>query len=391
MNDRRTRLAIIAGLAFVVLGLPDGLLGVAWPSMRATFGVPLNAMGALLASFTAGFVVSSFAGGRSMHALGLGGLLAVSCGATGLSLLGYAASASWWAVVALALVGGLGAGGIDTGINTYAATRHGPRFLNVLHACWGVGAAAGPAIMTAVLASHRPWQVGYVAVAAAQWTMALAFALTRGAWAGTTAGETSHVREEAAPSITETLRVPAARLGVLLFVCYTGLELGIGAWAFTLLTEGRWMSMPMAGAWTSLYWVGLTCGRLLGALLVSRLGPRVLLRSTMALLAAGLVLFAAALSPYSDLAGLVVAGAAAGPIFPTLIAQTPGRLGVRHAANAVGFQIAAAALGTALWPSLLGMLGAALGLEALARGLLVLSLAVFAVNEWLAAATGPPP
>jgi fucose permease len=137
--------------------------------------------------------------------------------------------------------------------------------------------------------------------------------------------------------------------------------------------------------------VVLTCGRLLGALLVSRLGPRVLLRSTMALLAAGLVLFAAALSPYSDLAGLVVAGAAAGPIFPTLIAQTPGRLGVRHAANAVGFQIAAAALGTALWPSLLGMLGAALGLEALARGLLVLSLAVFAVNEWLAAATGPPP
>ena len=384
MRRQDVALAALAGIAFVGLGLPDGLLGVAWPSMRATFGVPLGAMGALLTAFTAGFVASSFAGGRSVRAFGLGGLLALSCAATGLSLLGYAASASWWTVVALALASGLGAGGIDTSINTYAAMRRGPRFLNVLHACWGVGAATGPAIMTAVLASRRPWQLGYVAVGVAQMALALAFAGTRRAWAETRADEAGHALEEAAPSIAETLRLPAARLGVLLFVCYTGLELGVGAWAFTLLTEGRGTPTTMAGAWTSLYWVGLTCGRLLGAALVSRLGPRVLLRSTMVLLAAGLALFAAGLSPSSDLAGLVIAGAAAGPIFPTLIAQTPGRLGARHAANAVGFQIAAAALGQALWPSVLGMLGASLGLEALALGLLVLSLVVLAVNEWAA-------
>jgi fucose permease len=377
VRPRNAVLAGLAGLAFVVLGLPDGLLGVAWPSMRATFGVPLDALGALLTAFAAGYVTSSFAGGRSMHAFGLGGLLALSCGATGLSLLGYAATTSWWTVVGLALVAGLGAGGIDAGINTYAATRHGPRLLNVLHACWGVGAATGPAIMTAVLASHRPWQAGYVAVAAAQIAMALAFAVTRRVWAPTQAGDANHPR-------AESLRLPAARLGILLFVCYTGLELGVGAWAFTLLTEGRGMSATLAGAWTSLYWVGLTCGRLLGAALVAHIGSRLLLRSTMALLVAGLLLFAASLSPSWDLAGLVIAGAAAGPIFPTLIAQTPGRLGERHAVNAVGFQIAAAALGQALWPSVLGMLGESLGLEALARGLLGLSLVVLAVNEWLA-------
>lgn len=390
MVRRRERtLAALAGIAFVGLGLPDGLLGVAWPSMRATFGVPLGAMGGLLTAFTAGFVASSFAGGWSVRAFGLGGLLALSCAATGLSLLGYAASASWWTVVALALASGLGAGGIDTSINTYAAMRRGPRFLNVLHACWGIGAATGPAIMTVVLASGRPWQVGYVAVGVAQMALALAFAGTRRAWAATRTGEAGRAAEEAAPSIAETLRLPAARLGVLLFVCYTGLELGVGAWAFTLLTEGRGTPTTMAGAWTSLYWVGLTCGRLLGAALVTRLGPRVLLRSTMALLAAGLVLFAAGLSPSSDLAGLVVAGAAAGPIFPTLIAQTPGRLGTRHAANAVGFQIAAAALGQALWPSVLGVLGASLGLEALARGLVVLAVVVLAVNERMTARSAP--
>jgi len=376
-DDARAGLAVLAGIAFVGLGLPDGLLGVAWPSMRATFGVPLDALGALLTAFTAGYVTSSFAGGRAARRLGLGGVLALSCGATGLSLLGYAASASWGMVVALGLVAGLGAGGIDTGINTYAAMRHGPRFLNILHACWGIGAATGPALMTVVLAAHRPWQVGYVAVALAQIALAVAFVATRQAWPA--AGEADDPAR--APGIAETLRLPAARLGILLFVCYTGLELGVGAWAFTLLTEGRGMPAPLAGSWTSLYWVGLTGGRLMGAALVSRLGARVLLRSTMALLAAGLGLFAASVSPRMDLAGLVIAGAAAGPIFPTLIAQTPGRLGAPHAPNGVGFQIASAALGQAMWPSLLGVVGAAYGLDVLARGLVVLALLVLALNE----------
>ena len=146
----------LASLAFVSLGLPDGLLGVAWPSMRADFGLPLDALGVLLAAFTSGYVSASFAGGRLLARLGLGALLAVSCFLTGLSLLGYALAPAWGMVVALALVAGLGAGGIDTGINTYAAERHGPGMLNWLHACYGIGAAGGPAIMTAVLATARP-------------------------------------------------------------------------------------------------------------------------------------------------------------------------------------------------------------------------------------------
>lgn len=377
-----TALALLAGIAFVGLGLPDGLVGVAWPSMRATFGVPLDALGAMFAAFTTGFVASSFASGRAMRRLGLGWVLALSCGATGLCLLGYAASRSWWTVVALALVAGVGAGGIDTGINTYAAVRHSPRFLNVLHACWGVGASGGPAIMTAVLARQHPWQVGYLLVGAAQLVLAVAFAATRKAWAAPD-GVGFDPAASDSPSIARTLRLPAARISVLLFACYTGLELGVGAWAFTLLTEGRGMSPVAAGAWTSLYWVGLTGGRIVGAVVVPRLGAASLLRGTMLLLAGGLVLFAAALSPSTDLAGLVIAGAAAGPIFPTLIAQTPSRLGPQHAANGVGFQIAAAALGQAVWPALLGMTGASFGLEWLARGLVVLALLVLGVNAWL--------
>jgi fucose permease len=350
--------------------------------MRRTFGVPLDALGALLTATTAGFVISSFAGGRAMRALGLGGVLALSCAATGLSLFGYAATSVWWLLIALGLLAGFGAGGIDTGINTYAALRHGPRFLNVLHACWGVGAATGPALMTTVLAANEPWQVGYATVALAQGVLAIAFAATRRAWPSAGAASAG----ERAPSIAETLRRPTAGRGILLFVCYTGLELGIGAWAFTLLTEGRGRPTAIAGAWTSLFWVGLTGGRLVGAALVTRLESRLLLRTTMALLAAGLALLAAGASPALDLAGLLIAGAAAGPVFPTLIAETPGRLGTHHAPNAVGVQIAAAALGQAAWPSLLGVMADAYGLEALARGLVALALVVLGLNE---AALGP--
>lgn len=383
----RRSLALLACVAFVGLGLPDGLLGVAWPSMRATFGVPLDAMGALLVSFTAGFVAASFGSGRTVARLGLGTVLALSCGATGACLLGYAASGSWWAVVALGLVAGAGAGGIDTGINTYAAVRHGPRFLNVLHACWGIGAASGPAIMTAVLASGRPWRLGYVVVGAAQLALAVAFAATRTAWASPGAEARPERRET--ESIGATLRLPAARASIALFACYTGLELGVGAWGFTLLTEGRGVPATIAGAWTSLYWVGLTAGRVAGALLVPRVGAAALLRGSAGLLAAGLALVAAGLSPASDLTGLVLAGAAAGPIFPTLIAETPGRLGIAHAANGVGFQIAAAALGQAFWPAVLGMVAAAHGLEWLARGLVILATAVLALNGALAARARP--
>jgi fucose permease len=372
-------LAILAGIAFVGLGLPDGLLGVAWPSMRATFGVPLDALGALLTAFTIGFVGSSFSSGRILRRLGLGVVLALSCGVTGACLLAYAATRSWWTVVALGVVAGMGAGGIDTGVNTYAAMRHGPRLLNVLHACWGVGATAGPALMTGVLAAGLPWQAGYLAVGGAQVTLALLFVGSQRAWPAARASDDAR-----GASILETLRLPSARLLVLLFVCYTGLELGVGAWAFTVLTEGRGVAATTAGAWTSLYWLALTGGRLVGAALVGRLGATNLLRGTMVLLVAGLTVFAAGLSPALDLVGLALAGLSAGPIFPTLIAETPARLGRWHAANGVGFQIAAAGLGQALWPSALGLAGARLGLGALAYGLVALGLLVLAIHARLA-------
>src|ERR1041385_7835888 len=157
-------LIALAWLSFISLGLPDGLNGVAWPSIRADFHLPLDALGALLMMFTVDYLASSFSSGPLLARISVGTLLALSCLATAVSLIGYALAPAWWVMVALGMLAGLGAGAIDAGLNTFAATQFSARMVNWLHACYGVGAAGGPAIMTSVLAANHPWQQGYAVV-----------------------------------------------------------------------------------------------------------------------------------------------------------------------------------------------------------------------------------
>src|SRR5215471_17598683 len=175
-------LIVLAYVGFVSLGLPDGLLGVAWPSMRASFHVPLDALGTLLVTFTTGYLLSSCSSGYLLARLSVGALLALSCLATATSLLGYALAPWWWMLVVLGALSGLGAGAIDAGVNTYVATHYSPRMINWLHACYGLGATSGPVIMTSVLAGQHSWQWGYGIVGLGQLGLAVAFGLTRTWW-----------------------------------------------------------------------------------------------------------------------------------------------------------------------------------------------------------------
>ena len=176
---RRAATLVLASLGFVSLGLPEGMLGVAWPSISSSFGLPLDALGLLLATFATGYFCASALSGRVMGRFGTGQVLAVSCGLTGTSLLGYAVAPGWYSMVALGGMLGLGAGTIDAGLNTYAAVAHGPRVLNWMHAAFGLGAAVGPLIMTAILASGLPWNLGYGLVALAQLGLAAGYWRTR--------------------------------------------------------------------------------------------------------------------------------------------------------------------------------------------------------------------
>jgi fucose permease len=374
--------APLAALAFVSLGLPDGLLGVAWPSMRVFFGVDLQALGGLLVATTAGYVASSFSSGRLLRQVNLGTVLAASCLLTASGLLGYAAASRWPIVLALGIVLGVGAGAIDAALNTYVATHHGARTLNWLHACFGIGAASGPLLMTAVLQRGSTWQRGYVIVGLAQIALATCFALTFRAWPRSD-GLAPSADRSASATMGETLRVPAAWLGMAVFVAYAGVEASIGAWTFTLLTVGRHIEIVQAGLLASLYWGGITAGRLLAAAGGGVVTVHVLLTGAVLAVVVGVALVWADLSAGVTAAGLLLAGVACGPIFPSLIAVTPARVGLPHAANAVGFQIAASALGLSVVPGLVGVAGARFGVEAIGRLILLLAVVLALVYQLL--------
>jgi fucose permease len=376
---RRNALTLgLASLGFVSLGLPEGLLGVAWPSIRATFGLPLDALGLLLATFATGYFVSSAASGGVLARFGVGSTLAASCALTGTCLFGYALSPAWVSMVALGGVLGLGAGTIDASLNTYAAVQHGPRVLNWMHAAFGIGAAVGPLLMTAVLALGLSWSIGYIAVGAAQLVLAGGYAALRRQLQVNTPGQGPAQRSQ----LQELLRMPIVWVILALFFAYVGVEVVAGQWSYSLFTQSRGMPAALAGVIVSAYWASLTGGRLLFGLLVNRIGVDSLLRGcSLAIIGAAIVLWAN-LPVVSPLA-LAIIGLAAAPIFPCLIADTPRRLGDSHTANAVGLQVAAAVLGGAVIPGASGALAARVGLEIIPACIAAAGVCVFALHEYL--------
>jgi fucose permease len=368
----------------VSLGLPDGLLGVAWPSIRGSFALPLDALGPLLVASTTGYVLASFTSGRLLARLGLGALLAISCAVTAASLLGYASVPRWWMMVTLGFFAGLGAGAIDAGLNSYVSSRHGARTVNLLHAFYGIGAAGGPVVMTNVMAAGLPWRVGYGVVGAAQLLLAACFAATLRFWPAGDAreGSTPHVSDGTA-SLMSTLSLPAAWLGVGAFIVYTGLEAVAGAWTYSLLTEARAASMEIGGRAATLFWAGLMLGRLGFGLAARDASLTPWLRACIGAAGGAAMLLSANLGHTTDLAAVGTLGLACGPIFPCLIAGTPARIGERHAANQVGMQVAGAALGQALLPALVGIAAARLGLEVVGPALLAAAVLLLGVHELL--------
>lgn len=355
-------LILLAYIAFISLGLPDGLLGVAWPSIRADFGLPLDALGFLLISAMTGYLVSSFFSGVLMARLGVGGLLAASCALTGAGLIGYTLVPSWWMIVLLGAVAGLGAGAIDAGINTYIAANHGEGLMQWLHASFGIGVTLGPIIMTAGLSSFGSWRVGYDVVGTAQIALAICFALTARLWRQSDERQEQRLTDYKTP-LRETLQRPQVWLSLLMFFFYTGIELCLGHWAYTLLTEARSITTEAAGLWAGSYWGAFTLGRVLAGLYARRLGVHRVLQFSLAAALLGAILVWWSPVPLLGLLGITLTGFAVAPIFPALVSGTSQRVGAAHAANTIGMQIGAAGLGGTMLPGVAGVLARRISLE----------------------------
>jgi fucose permease len=380
-NSRRL-LLIIAYLGFISLGLPDTLVGVAWPSVRNAFGLRQSAVALIFVGAGCGYFLSSFSVGKLLNALGVGLLLAASSALVALSTFGYGLAPVWALFAACSLLYGLGSGAIDAGLNHHVAHHFSVRHMNWLHACWSLGATLGPLIMTRAIASSGGWRAGYLTVAAILVCLALLFAATRRQWdeqgdAGT------EQRRDANIGMVQTLRHPLVRLQVALFFVYTGLEATVGQWSFTLLTESRNVPAESAGMWVTAYWASIGVGRVVFGTVAERIGIDRLLRFSTLTAVLGTVLLASTRSEPVSAVALALTGLGLAAIYPSMMTRTPQRLGNALSAHAIGFQVSAAVVGTAALPSLSGFLAEQFGMEAAAAAAVGMALMLLLLHEAL--------
>jgi fucose permease len=359
-------LVLLAYLAFVGLGLPDGLLGVGWPSIRAGFSVPIDAIGMLLTASVIGYMISSFLNGPLMARMGVGRLLSTSCAMTGVALIGYTLVPQWWMMALLGIFAGLGAGAIDAGLNTYAAAHFSEGLMQWLHASWGIGVTLGPIIMTIALTTMDSWQVGYRTVGVFQLALAVCFALTLAMWVQKDRPEGSQEPKRLTDyktSMLETMRQPRVWLSTALFFLYVGAETSLGTWTYSLLTESRGVGTAVAGFFAGSYWATFTVGRVVAGLFARRAGINLLVLGGLggALLGAGLLIWNP--SEVANVLAVSLIGLSIAPIFPAMMSGTRLRVGDQFAANTIGMQMAATGFGAAVIPSLMGILARRLSLE----------------------------
>ena len=378
----RIGLILLAFVAFIALGLPDGLLGVGWPSIRAGFGVPLDAIGLFLTAATIGYMTSSFLSGWLLSHVGIGRILAASCGLTGLALIGYTLVPHYGWMVALGVFAGLGAGGIDAGLNTYIATHFGEGLMQWLHASWGVGTTTGPLIMTLGLTTYNTWRFGYRVVGSFQIALAVAFVLTLAMWSqvgsASSGGEEKKLTDYKTP-MGETSRQGHVWLCLLLFFLYVGAESALGTWTYTLLTESRGVDKALAGFFTGSYWFTFTIGRILAGLVARRVGVNKLVLGGLGGARLGAVLLI--WNPFTlvNVVAVALIGVSIAPIFPAMMSGTRTRVGDRFAANTIGMQMAATGLGTVVIPSTMGVLARHISLEVIPVCLLAVYIGLLTV------------
>jgi fucose permease len=377
----RITLILIAFAAYVCIGLPEGVLGVAWPSIRHELGVPISQLGSLLFASMCGYLTCSSLSGPLSVRFGLGGVLLVGALAMAIAQGGYALAPAWWVMVTLATLSGSGCGTLDGALNQFAASHFSPRSINWMHACFGLGASISPLAMTAILTRGGSWRWGYAMVSSSLILVAIAIAATIRQWQETRASDAPQpASERDEPGV---LGQVAVWINVAIFFLYCAAEAATGQLAFSLLTESRGIGVTFAGWCVGVYWGSLTFGRFLFGAAAARWSAPALLRVATVVTPIGALWFWLARTPVGAMGSLALFGLALAPVFPLLIGETPVRMGKNLARHAIGLQMAAACLGGAAGPGLAGVAARRLGLESVLGPMVVAAaLLMLALHEW---------
>ncbi len=351
-------LLVIIYLAFISLGLPDSLLGSAWPSMYRSLGVSIDSAGIISVIVSAGTVISSLLSDRVIRRFGTGIVTSVSVAMTAVALMGFSFSNNLFMVCVCAVPLGLGAGSVDAALNNFVALHYKAKHMSWLHCFWGIGASLGPIVMSYYLVQTQSWNNGYRAISILQFVLVAVLLFSLPLWkkAQSPANESE---ETGRPSLTmkQLIGLPGAKQVLLAFFSYCGIESTVSLWGSSYLVTICGISAATSARWVSLYFIGITFGRFLSGFLSIKLLHKQMIQLGQILIGAGILVLFLPLQGYFALIGLFLIGIGLAPIYPSLIHETPINFGSQYSQSMIGLQMACAYVGTTLIPPLFGLLG----------------------------------
>lgn len=371
-------------VSFISLGLPDSLLGAAWPSMYGEFGVPVSYVGVISMIIALGTIFSSLQSDRLTRKLGAGMVTAISVAMTALALFGFSTSHSFWLLCLWAIPYGLGAGSVDAALNNYVALHYASRHMSWLHCMWGVGASLGPYVMGYALTAGKPWNMGYRYIALLQIGLTVVLLVSLPLW---------NIHKQTAPTagnppaqaltLGQVFQIPGVKAIIVTFFCYCALEQTAGLWASSYLVLHKGIAADTAAGFASLFFIGITVGRALSGFLTIKLNDGQMVRLGQGITAAGIAALLLPLGEYAALMGLILIGLGCAPIYPCIIHSTPQRFGSDKSQAIIGVQMASAYVGTCLMPPLFGLIATHISVMLLPVYLLVILCFMIAMHELL--------
>lgn len=353
-----TLLLLTIYLAFISLGLPDSVLGSAWPVMQIELGVPIETAGLISLVIAGNTIISSLFSGIVIKRLGTGLVTLLSCVMTATSLVGFSFAPSVFWLIMLAVPLGLGGGSVDAGLNSYVAAHYRAHHMNWLHCFWGVGATLGPIIMSFHIA-NADWRSGYFSIAMLQFVLVVVLLVSLPLWKrAAQANQAMHEQAEQQHGQHAPIGRQGVKYALLAFLFYCGVESAMGLWGSSFLVNIKHLSPADAAGWVSLFYAGITVGRLVSGFISFKVANKVLIRWSQIIVLSGTLLFMLPLPAFISLAGFLIVGLGCAPIFPSMIHETPVRFGQEQSQKIIGYQMASAYTGSTLLPPFLGFLAA---------------------------------
>ena len=374
-------LAIIY-LSFISLGLPDALLGAAWPNMYPQFQVPVSYAGIISMIIALRTIISSLQSDRLTRKFGTGKVTAVSVGITALALWGFSISHSFILLCLWAIPYGLGAGSVDASLNNYVALHYSSKHMSWLHCMWGVGATLGPYIMGAVLTGGATWNTGYRIISVLQiaLTAVLIFSLPKWKGQNTSSGETVHGK---ALSLKEILAIPGAKAVMICFFCYCAIESTTMLWASSYLHLSKGVDAKTAASFAGMFCIGITIGRGINGFIAMKLKDCQMIRMGQAIILTGIIVMILPFGKTVSLIGFSLIGLGCAPVYPCIIHSTPSHFGAERSQAIIGVQMASAYVGTCLMPPLFGLIANHISIKLLPVYLLILLALMVYMHELL--------